>query len=165
MKKVLISSLCLLSLNGFANVTGVYDVKRGFAETLSISQTEQIGKYKIIMRDINNNKLKIRGTLRGILDPSTQTLSHTLVNKERTGTLITRGDSVTNIYSGDPICANGATHFQVEETLHIVAGTGVFSGVQEGSYIIVDGVIKNCAASRGFLQNDFIVRGGQITFN
>lgn len=165
MKKILISSLCFLSLNSVANVTGVYDVKRGFAETLSISQTEQLGNYKIIMKDINNNKLKIRGLLRGILDPLTQTLTHTFINKERTGTLITNGDSITNVYRGDPICANGTTNFHIEETLYIVAGTGVYSEVQEGSYIIVDGVINNCSDSRGFLQNDFNVIGGLITFN
>jgi len=165
MKKVLIASLCLLSLNSVANVTGVYEVKRGFAETLSISETEQLGKYKFIMKDANNNKLKIKGSLRGILDPLTQTLSHTLVNADRTGTLITGGDSVTNVYGGDPVCANGVTHFQVEETLYIVAGTGVYSGVQAGSYIVVDGVIGNCVASRGYLQNNFTVTGGMITFN
>jgi len=164
MKKLLVSSLCLLSLNSVANVAGVYDVKRGFAETLSINQTEQLGEYKIILKDANNNKLKIRGSLRGILDPSTQTLSHTLINTERTGTLITQGDSVTSIYSGDPICANGATNFQIEETLNIVAGTGIYSNVQPGSYIIVDGTINNCPSSRDFLQNDFIVKGGVITF-
>lgn len=165
MKKVLICSFCLLSFNSAADVTGVYDVKRGFSETLSISQTEQLGEYKIIMKDINHNKLKIKGLSRGIFDPSTQTLSHTFINTERTGTLITSGDSITNIYGGDPICANGVTNFQVEETLNIVAGTGIYSGVQEGSYIIIDGVINNCAVSSNFLQNDFIITGGLITFN
>jgi len=165
MKKVLISSLCLLSFNCFANITGTYDVKRGFAETHSISQLEQLGKYRFVMKDANRNKLKIKGIMRGKFDPLTQTSSHTLVNIERTGTLITAGDSFTNIYGGDPVCANGVVPFEVEERLNIVSGTGIYAGVQPGSYIMVEGVINNCPCNGNFLQNDFSVTGGIVTFN
>jgi len=165
MKNILISSLCLLSLNCFANITGTYDIKRGFAETHSISQLEQLGKYRLVMKDANRNKLKIKGIMRGKFDPSTQTSSHTLVNTERTGTLITAEDFFTNIYAGDPVCANGVVPFEVEERLNIVSGTGIYAGVQPGSYIIVQGVINNCPCYDNFLQNDFSVTGGVITFN
>lgn len=166
MKKAFTAGLCILSLHAFAtdNISGTFDVKRGFSETMSVSQTEQLGRFKFVMKDENNTKLKIKGTIRGVLDPTTFSLSHTAVNKERTGTMITAGDSITNILGGDPSCANGSEPFQVEEILFIVAGTGIYSNVEAGSFITVEGVINNCPGLPNFLQNNFSVTGGTVTF-
>ena len=52
MKKTIISA-ALLSLTSFAalanNSTQTYDVVRGSAETFSVSQTEQLGKFRAVL--------------------------------------------------------------------------------------------------------------------
>lgn len=171
MKKALISGLCILSVNSFAGTTNSYDVKQGYAKTSVVSETEQLGVFSLIIKSDQKEKrkksktIRINGVIRGILDPSTFTLTHTFVNHSRTGTLITAGDSITNIYSGDPSCANGSVPFSIEETLFIVAGTGIYADVEAGSYVTVDGVVNNCPDSPNYLQNNFTVTGGSITFN
>lgn len=164
MDKLLIASLCALSLNVFADEPKVYDVKYGFSKTLSTSQTQQLGKFGLILKGDNLKRSFIYGSIHGVLDPATLTLSHTLVNTRRTGSIITQGDTITNVYSGDPYCTDGVTPFNIEETLFIVAGTGIYSDIEAGSYITVEGTVNNCAGSSNYLQNDFKVTGGKVTF-
>jgi len=69
------------------------------------------------------------------------------------------------VYTGDPTCEDGAGNlpFKVEETLHIVAGTGIYAGVEPGGFIVLKGVINNCPSLAKFGQNNFEVVGGSVT--
>ena len=142
-------------------------MKKGFAETLSVSETEQLGKVRVVLKSDNpsshlKKKVVIAGTLRGILKEDS-TLAHTLVNKSRTGAIYTDGDSITAVYAGDPSCVSGVP-FEIEETLSIVAGSGIYSKLQYGSYIVVKGVVNNCPTLPEYGRNDFEVIGGSLTF-
>lgn len=175
MKKLLISAalVCITSLSAVATeavqITTEYDVKRGFAETLSVSQTDQLGKFRVVLNPVegsaDNSRLILAGVLKGVLNPDF-TLNHTMVNKDRTGVLYTAGDSITMVYGGDPTCegGTGTTPFEVEETLYIVAGTGEYSGIQPGSYIVVKGTVNNCPSLPEYGRNDFEVIGGSVIF-
>ncbi|WP_426369085.1 hypothetical protein [Pseudocolwellia sp. HL-MZ7] len=182
MKKTIISA-ALLSLTSFGasahNSTQSYDVVRGYAETLSISETEQLGQFKAVLmtnrggRHNNGHRgsrhhrfgLVLDGAIRGILNPDF-TLTHTFVNKNRTGVLYTAHDSITNIFAGDPTCENGtgSTPFEVEEILNIVGGTGIYADVEAGSFMVLRGVINNCPSLPGYGQNSFQITDGTVTF-
>lgn len=173
MKKTLISAALLSLTSSYAlaeNTTKTYDVKRGFAETFSVSQTEQLGKFKAVLKRIKGDKhykrrLVLEGVIKGLLNPNF-TLNHTFVNKKRTGVIYTTNDSIT-ILAGDPTCENGtgSTPWEVEETLNLVAGTGIYAGIEQGSFILLKGVINNCPFLPEYGQNTFEVVGGSITFN
>ncbi|XPF95753.1 hypothetical protein ACM9HF_06970 [Colwellia sp. RE-S-Sl-9] len=174
MKKTLVGAT-LLSLTSFYvladNTTKVFEVKRGFAKTFSVSQTEQLGKFKAVLKsrrdggELSAEKLVLKGTIKGILN-SNFTLNHTFVNKERTGVLYTANDSMTNILAGDATCENGtgSIPFEIEETLHLVAGTGIYAGIEQGSFILLKGVINNCPSLPEYGQNTFEVVGGSVIF-
>jgi hypothetical protein len=175
MKKLLVSValLSMSSLSAFAvektNDTVTYDVKRGFAETFSVSQFEQLGKFRVVLKpirasDFDRDKLVLNGISKGLLNADF-TINHTLVNKERTGVLYTENDTITMVYTGDPTCENGLGNipFEVEETLYILAGTGIYAGVEPGSFIVLKGVINNCPSLAEFGQNNFDVVGGSVT--
>ncbi|TWX63395.1 hypothetical protein [Colwellia sp. C1TZA3] len=175
MKKLLVS-VALLSISIFSalavgktNDAVTYDVKRGFAETFFVSQTEQLGKFRVVLKpirgsDFDRDQLILKGISKGFLNADF-TINHTFVNKERTGVLYTANDTITMVYAGDPTCENGAGKipFEVEETLHIVAGTGIYVGVEPGSFIVLKGVINNCPSLAEFGQNNFDVVGGSVT--
>jgi len=186
MKKLLIGG-ALLSVASFTTLaenytetSTTYNVKRGFAETLSVTPTEQLGKFRAVLKlprdsgfyygrkhsDKPKRKLVLAGAIKGVLNPDF-TLNHTFVNKDRTGALYTQNDTITQIYAGDPTCANGtgSVPFTVEETLYIVAGTGIYANVEPGSFLLLEGVINNCPSLPEFGQNDFEVVGGSITFS
>jgi len=175
MKKLLVS-VALLSVSSLSALAGdkindsvTYDVKRGFAETFSVSQSEQLGNFRVVLKPISGSdfdldKLVLKGISKGLLNADS-TLNHTLVNKERTGVLYTANDSITMVYTGDSTCENGAGNipFEVEETLNIVAGTGIYAGVEPGGVIVLKGVINNCPSLAEFGQNNFDVVGGSVT--
>lgn len=175
MKKLLVS-VALLSMSSLSVLavekthdTVTYDVKRGFAETFSVSQFEQLGKFRVVLKPIrgagfDRDKLVLKGISKGLLNADF-TINHTLVNKERTGVLYTANDTITMVYTGDPTCENGAGNipFEVEETLYIVAGTGIYAGIEPGGFIVLKGVINNCPSLATFGQNNFDVVGGSVT--
>ena len=174
MKKLLVSAALLSLSSGSAFAAGttentiVYEAKSGFSETLAVSQTEQLGRYRIVLKPIVGSKFKAGnliavGISRGLLNPDF-TANHTFVNKDRTGVLYTEGDAFTAIYAGDPTCNNGAgtIPFEVEETLNFVAGTGIYAGIESGSFIVMKGVINNCPSLPEFGQNNFEVVSGTV---
>jgi hypothetical protein len=175
MKKLLVSTTLISTISLFSLVTEAtettvtYNVKRGFAETFSVSQTEQLGKFRAVLKPIrgttsHRSKLVLAGAIKGRLNADF-TVNHTFVNKDRTGVLYTENDAVRVVYSGDPTCINGsgAAPFEVEEILNIVGGTGIYAGVEPGSFIVLEGIINNCPSLPEFGQNDFDVVGGTIT--
>lgn len=170
-------SLGLVSTSASAETQGTYTATKGFSKTLSISEKDQLGRFLIILendqpKNKNSNKKKNRNKsnriiLGGISIGSLNddfTLNHTFINKRRNGVLYTAGDSITQIYAGDPYCSDTVTPFEVQETLIIVAGTGKYSNVQPGSTIVVRGTINNCINSKNYGHNDFKVIGGTVTF-
>ena len=168
MKSIIITLVCLVSFSASAQYSGAYTVKKGFSESLSVSQTEQLGKMRVVLKSEKHsshskNKIVIAGTLRGILIPENGTLTHTLVNKARTGAIYTDGDTIEVVHAGDLICASG-TPFVIEEKLFIVGGSGIYAGIQYGSYIDVKGVVNNCPGLPEYGRNDFEVIGGSIYF-
>ena len=168
MKLIIITLVCLLSFSAFAQYSGTYTVKKGYTESLSVSQTEQLGKIRVVLKIVNHSnhtkdKIVIDGIMRGILNPD-YTLTHTLVNNDRTGAIYTAGDSITAIYAGDPTCADGITPFKIEETLTLVAGSGIYSGIQYGSFIVLKGVVNNCPLTPEYGINNFEVIGGSVKF-
>jgi len=188
MNKLLIST-ALLSITSLSALAGhraetnstnkIYDVERGFAQTLSISETEQIGKFRAVLTTSRTSKkhhsrrghhqrkrLVLSGVIKGVINPDF-TLNHTFVNQRRTGALYTANDTITNIYAGDPTCnyGTGTVPFEVEETLNIVAGTGIYANVEPGSTILLKGVINNCPSLPKYGQNTFDVIGGSVTIN
>ncbi|WP_441002365.1 hypothetical protein [Pseudocolwellia agarivorans] len=179
MKKTLISA-ALLSLTSFAalahNSTQTYDVVRGSAETFSVSQTEQLGKFRAVLMTnrgswhhrtsrFNRLGLVLDGVIKGVLNPDF-TLTHSFVNNNRTGVLYTEHDSITTIFAGDPTCQNGtgSTPFEVEEILNIVGGTGIYADVEAGSFMVLRGVINNCPSLPAYGQNTFEIIDGSVTF-
>lgn len=176
MKKLLISAalLSITSLSALAEYstqnTVTYNVKRGFAETFSTSKTEQLGKFRAVLKPIRGSrfyarKLVLAGVIKGVLNPNF-TLNHSFVNKGRTGVLYTENDTITTIYAGNPTCENGTgtIPLEVEETLNIVVGTGIYADIEPGSFILLRGVINNCPSLPEFGQNNFDVVGGTVTF-
>lgn len=176
MKNILLSAalLSITSLPVLAEQTSkTYDVKRGSAQSYSISQTEQLGNFRAVMSSgsgllglgLTLDQLVLEGTIKGALNPNF-TLNHTFVNKDRTGVIYTANDSITNIFAGDFTCQNGtgSTPFEIEETLNIVAGTGIYANIEQGSYIVLKGVINNCPSLPNYGQNNFDVVGGSISF-
>ncbi|ARD43201.1 hypothetical protein [Colwellia sp. PAMC 21821] len=174
MKKLLVSAalLSLSSVSTFAAETTentvVYEAKLGFAETLAVSQAEQLGRYRIVLKPIKGSEFKAGnliavGIARGLLNPDF-TANHIFINKDRTGALYTENDAITAIYAGDPTCDNGTgtVPFEVEETLNFVAGTGIYAGIEPGSFIVMKGVINNCPSLPEFGQNNFEVVGGTV---
>lgn len=168
MKSIIVTLVCLVSFSATAQYSGAYKVKKGFSETLSVSATEQLGKMRVVLKSENRsfhskNKIVIVGALRGTLNPADLTLSHILVNKDRTGTIYTAGDTITVFHEGDQLCSSGIP-FVFEERLNIVKGSGIYSGVQYGSYIDVKGVVNNCPELPEYGRNDFEVIGGSVNF-
>jgi len=149
---------------------GTYTAVKGFAETLAVTENDQIGHFRLVLVDKNSEIRKgkrkrviIKGVIKGLLTDEFA-ISHTLVNKDRTGVLYTSGDYISNIYAGDPFCSDSVTPFEIQETLIIVAGTGEYSNVLPGSTIIVEGVINNCPGSADFGLNNVEITGGTVTF-
>ena len=61
MKKLLVS-VALLSVSSLSALAGektndsvTYDVKRGFAETFSVSQSEQLGNFRVVLKPISGS--------------------------------------------------------------------------------------------------------------
>ena len=174
MKKLLVSAalLSLYSISAFAAETTentiTYNAKNGFSETFSVSQSEQLGKFRVVLKPLKESgfrggNLTLVGLTKGYLNPDF-TINHTFVNKDRSGVLYTENDTITAVYTGDPTCENGAgaVPFEVEETLNIVAGTGDYAGIEPGSFIVLKGVINNCPSLPEFGQNNFEVVGGTV---
>lgn len=167
--KLALVTLATLAGTVPSNPTGDYNATGGFAETLAVSPTEQLGQFRLVLRAQNwgsasVRRIRLKGVIRGVLDPATLTLSHTLVNHDRTGAIFTVGDQITQVFAGDPTCANGSVPFQIEETLNIAAGTGEFANIQPGGWVKVVGTVNNCPGLPGFGRNDFEVTDGFVTF-
>jgi len=160
--------LSLVSVTASAVSPGNYVAISGFSKTLSVTETEQLGYFRVIL--INNDPVikrkrhvEIKGVIKGLLNPD-YSLNHTFVDKKRNGVIYTAGDSITQIYAGDPYCSDNVTPFEVQQTLTIVAGTGKFSNVQPGSTIVVTGTINNCPNLSKYGHNNFVVTGGAVIF-
>lgn len=170
MKLITILAVSLISTLAFAQHSGDYNVVRGNAKTFAISQTNQLGSFRLVLKSVDKQsverKIKLKGSIHGTINPN-QTLNHVLVNKERTGAIYTMGDTITNPFlgTGDPACANGTEHWQIEETLYVAFGTGEFQNIVPGSTVVVHGTVGNCPNVIGFGRNDFQVVGGSISFN
>ena len=165
---IVVLSLSLVSATANAVTPGTYTAITGFAKTLSVTETEQLGYFRVIL--INSNPaitrkrhIELKGVMKGLLNPD-YSLSHTFVNKKRKGVMYTAGDSITQVYAGDPYCSDNVTPFKDQQTLTIVAGTGKYSNVLPGSTIVVTGTINNCPNLSKYGRNNFEVTGGTVTF-
>lgn len=163
-------SILALGLLGFATqgsaaeLSGCYVPKNGFAESVSTSETEQLGLYKIVLQREGWNELSkterqeiqrtlvLSGPFRGTITGPGLTLAHVLSSGSRDGVLYTAGDT----FSPNGFDCNGQTLIGVE-TLNPVFGTGAYSGLIVGGSIQVEGSVNGCPDDPGFGQNDFVV--------
>lgn len=135
----------------------------------------QVGKYKLVLKREGwknlskedkkriRKRLVIKGEFTGVMDMSTKTLAHTLVNKEKSGTLYSHGDYLIP-EQGDPYCSNGMPLTGVEH-INLVAGSGIYQHLTGGT-LQLKAQVNNCPAAENFLQNEFtvIVGSGSLTF-
>ena len=168
--------MLVVGLLGFAaqgsagELSGCYVPNSGFAESVSISQTEQLGLYKIVLKREGWNELSqteraeiqrtlvLSGPFRGILDTVTNTLAHVLSSDSRDGVLYTANDMFFPDENSTVCKLSGV------ETLNVVFGTGAYSDVF-GS-VQVQGTVNNCPGDPEFGLNDFEVVGdsGELCF-
>jgi len=160
-----------------AGLNGCYNAVRGHVETLSISQTQQLGTYRIVLKRDNWASLRedeqsytikrfvaagpILGTINSVENTGQATLNHVISDKERRGLFLSQNDVF--IPTAPPeFCNNEGGYILTGiENVSIVAGTGIFAGLvpQQGTPIQVEGTFNSCSG-----QNDFEVIDGQVCF-
>lgn len=192
MKTSLIISSALL-FSGFSSMTyadanegvleGKYIPVSGYAHSREISRPtlgetrlRQIGKFKIVLKregwsDLSEDdkerirkRLVVKGEYTGIMAEDHFHLSHTMVNKGKSGTIYSDGDFLIPS-RGDFTCSTGET-LQGVEQMNIVAGAGEYSNISSGT-LFLNSDINNCPGTEGFLsyQFEFIAGQGGIEFS
>ncbi len=156
---------------------GCYQPKRGGAESVSISESEQLGIYRLTLERLGwsdlpsaekkriQYELELAGPFQGVLVSPT-TLNHTLGDFQRRGLLMTRNDEFVPSRYG--CFVNGLpTLLEGTETLYPVHGTGLFAGLQAGGSVSLNGRINGCVSDPDFGNNDFrvIKARGKICFS
>ena len=144
-----IIALSFASSAAFSDDTpyGCYKPIRGFATSICTDTqacTTQAGIFRIVLRNnkapIGERRLIISGTFRGLIteqpnDCGGATLSHVLMDKDMAGTLSTEGDAAC------PTGGDGINTLEVVETLNIVAGSGIYEGVEPGGTVTLTGTL------------------------
>ena len=162
---------------------GKYVPVSGYAHSREISRPSlgetrlrQVGKFKVVLKregwdELSDDdkerirkRLVIKGEYTGIMAEDHFHLSHTMVNKDKSGTLYSDGDFLIPS-RGDNTCSTGET-LQGIEQMNIVAGAGEYSNVTTGT-LLLDSDINNCPGTDGFLsyQFEFIAGEGGIEFS
>ncbi|NMH61370.1 hypothetical protein [Alteromonas ponticola] len=159
-------------------LTGEYKAVHGSVKTKEISNPaagetpEQIGRYSVWLVNANWGNLskkeksktkyivRLQGTLRGQVNPQDFSAKHTMVDDGRKYIIRSDGDQLMPI-SGDPFCSTGQP-MQVQETVNLVSGTGIYSNLITGT-ITLKGTVNNCPQQEGFGNNDFHVIADQST--
>lgn len=130
---------------------GCYVPKRGFAASIC-TDTEacstQSGVYRIVLRNnqapIGERRLVISGTFQGAITGKTNecyggaegmTLSHLLVDKSLEGTLATSSDVAC------PVGGDGVTTLEVQETMNLESGSGIYGGLLQGGEVVLNGTL------------------------
>jgi hypothetical protein len=147
---------------------GCYVPERGYAESVSLSATEQLGLYRVVLVNANwqaltgeerekvAKRLVLSGPFKGTITASGPPISldHVLSDDERDGLLLTSGD--TAYLAPTSACILAGT-----ETINLIAGTGRFTNLSSGSFT-VEGTVNFCNG-----ENDFYVvpHMGQICFD
>ncbi|OKY25296.1 MULTISPECIES: hypothetical protein [Thalassotalea] len=135
----------------------------------------QVGKYKLVLKregwkDLSKEdkkrirkRLVIKGEFTGVMDMSTHTLNHTLVNQDKSGTLYSHGDYLIP-EQGDAYCSNGVPLAGIEH-INFVNGSGIYQHLIVGK-LQLKAQVNNCPTEENFLQNEFtvIVGNGSLTF-
>jgi hypothetical protein len=151
---------------------GCYVPVRGYAESASYSETEQLGKYRLVVarKDFAGSKSQfkhrmlrgvvIEGPLKGALNEDS-TLNHVVGSDKREGFIFTANDT----FEPDAVApCNDIGGFVLEgrETLHPVAGTGIYSGLQGGGSVVVTGTVNTCTGLNDF---EVVAGQGELCFN
>ncbi len=140
---------------------GCYVPVRGHAASICTDPecTNQQGVYFFTLKS-PRHKVKLTGTFKGTIiefpnDCRGSTLSHLFMDKEYTGTINSSGDE------GCPIGGDGITTLKIRETLHLIGGTGIYSGLEAGGSVVL---IGNIGLQTGI--NTFkVVKGeGEVCF-
>lgn len=135
----------------------------------------QVGRYSVVLNREGwselseqekkriRKRLVIRGEYTGVMDMGTMTLSHTLVNDEKTGTLYSQGDFLIP-QQGDGYCSAGIPLTGVEQ-INFVAGTGDYEDLVTGT-LVLHALVNNCPEEQDYLRNHFdvVVGSGGLTF-
>ncbi len=154
------------------SIEGEYRAVYGNVKTMEISNPlagetpEQIGRYSLWLIKADWDSLtteeklqtqyiiRLRGTLRGIVNPVDFSAKHTIVGDDRNYIIRSEGDQLFPI-SGDPYCTTGEP-MKVQEQVNLVSGTGTYSNLTSGT-IMLKGTINNCPHLEDFGKNDFQV--------
>lgn len=191
MKTLLITSSALLFSSftsmAFADANegvleGKYVPVSGYAHSREISRPSlgetrlrQVGKFKVVLKregwkDLSDEeksrirkRLVIKGEYTGVMAEDHFHLSHTMVNKDKSGTLYSDGDFLIPS-RGDNFCSAGET-LQGVEQMNIVAGAGEYRNITSGT-LLWNADINNCPGTEGFLsyQFEFVAGEGGLEF-
>ncbi|MCW8092502.1 hypothetical protein [Alteromonas sp. ASW11-130] len=155
-----------------SSVTGEYKVVYGHVKTMEVSNPvagespEQIGRFSVWLVKANWKNLsaeekmrskyiiRLRGTLRGLVNPRDFTARHIMVGDNRDYVIRSDGDQLIPI-SGDPFCSSGEP-MQVKEQVNLVSASGIYGNLTSGT-IMLEGQVNNCPHLEGFGKNDFTV--------
>ncbi|MDX2506329.1 MAG: hypothetical protein QNL62_17870 [Gammaproteobacteria bacterium] len=156
---------------------GCYTADSGYVESASISESQQIGTYRIILKHNNWTLLSdedksytlkrfvaagpILGNITSFDNTGQVILNHIISDKERRGFLMSHNDVFTPTTFPEP-CNNESGYILTGiETVSIAAGTGIFAdlNLQPGASIEVEGTVNSCSG-----ENDFEVISGQLCF-
>ncbi|WP_152486090.1 hypothetical protein [Methylohalobius crimeensis] len=124
---------------------GCYNPVRGFAASICANTdcTTQLGIYQIELKRQSpggNPWLRMSGTFRGTITEQPNecggiTLNHIFMDKDMEGTISTNNDV------GCPIGGDGVNTLEIEETLHVAQGTGIYEGLVPGGTITLTGTL------------------------
>lgn len=158
---------------------GCYTAVRGHLESVFISETQQLGTYRIVFKNKNWALLSdeeqsytykrfvaagpILGTITGADETGNVYLNHVISDKQRRGLLTSQNDIFTPTALPEDCNIDGASASILSgtETISIVAGTGIFAGLdtQQEASVTMEGTVNGCTR-----QNDFEVINGQLCF-
>ena len=155
---------------------GRYIPVKGHSQSREVSRADlgetpkQVGKYKLVLKREGWNelsdeeqerirkKLVIKGEFTGVMNMANMTVDHTMVNKDKSGTLYTQGDFLIPS-QGDAVCSSGVPLAGVEQ-VNFVAGSGEYQNLISGT-IFLAAEVNNCPGTQGFLRNQFSVIKGE----
>ncbi len=179
LRSFIILSTAMCSSNALSaplNIEGEYKVVYGNVKTMEISNPlagespEQIGRFSVWLVKADWDSLtteeklqtkyimRLRGTLRGLVNPVDFSATHTMVGDNREYIIRSDGDQLYPV-SGDPFCSTGEP-MQVREQVNLVTGTGKYANLKSGT-IMLKGTINNCPQLDDFGKNDLTVIPGQ----
>ena len=129
---------------------GCYVPKRGFAASICTEAENcatQSGVYRIVLRNEaapwGERRYVMSGTFNGFITGTTDdcaygegvVLSHILADKSFEGAITTSGDVAC------PVGGDGVTSLDVEETMNLATGNGIYEGLVEGGQVMLTGTL------------------------